>query len=265
MTLSGYGARDGERQGTDMAKTNTTSTAGRAKRATGGRKGARASAKGPAGSRAFKRAEQAAKEALKDPKKARELGDEAEAKAGKHGIDLGGALGDLQTLIRLIRAYASNDYREVPTKTMVAAAAAVAYFVMPIDAIPDVIPGAGYLDDTAVLYFVVRAIRRDLDDFRTWEEHQRSPERRTRKATGAKSQVTKRRATKRAAATKTGSAGRTTNRTPGSSDGAAPRSRARTTGKRAPTTAGAAAKAASRRTTKAAATKQTGSRRSDAT
>ena len=35
--------------------------------------------------------------------------------------------------------------------------------------VPDWIPGAGFLDDAAVIAWVVRAIRKDLDSFAKWE------------------------------------------------------------------------------------------------
>jgi uncharacterized membrane protein YkvA (DUF1232 family) len=106
---------------------------------------------------------------LKDPAAARELEKDALSKIREHSEALGDALDDLLTLIRLIRAYATGDYREIPVRTIAAAAAAVAYFVMPIDAIPDFIPVAGYIDDVAVILLVVDAISRNLDDFREWE------------------------------------------------------------------------------------------------
>jgi len=49
------------------------------------------------------------------------------------------------------------------------ATAAIIYFVNPADVIPDVIPLVGYVDDAAVIAWVVAAIRADLDAFRRWE------------------------------------------------------------------------------------------------
>lgn len=129
------------------------------------------------GSRAFKKAEREANKVLKDPAEAKKLRAKAEKKAKANRVDLGDALTDLQTLMRLMTAYTRGDYRELPKTTMLAAVGAVIYFVNPIDLIPDVIPGVGYLDDISVLFFVVKAIQRDLDDFRTWEAEQKTPKR----------------------------------------------------------------------------------------
>lgn len=79
---------------------------------------------------------------------------------------------DLLTLVRLVRAWAQRDYRQVSRKTILAVVGAVIYFVSPIDAIPDFIPIAGLADDVAVVAAVVRAVRGDLDRFRAWEDEQ---------------------------------------------------------------------------------------------
>ena len=42
--------------------------------------------------------------------------------------------------------------------------AALAYFVMPVDAIPDVIAGVGFTDDAAVIAAVVALLRTNLKD-----------------------------------------------------------------------------------------------------
>lgn len=76
---------------------------------------------------------------------------------------------DLPTLIRLTRAYAGGQYRALPWKALVAAVTALLYFVIPLDAIPDAIPLIGYLDDAAVVAFVMRLLRVEVGQFRAWE------------------------------------------------------------------------------------------------
>jgi uncharacterized membrane protein YkvA (DUF1232 family) len=50
----------------------------------------------------------------------------------------------------------------------------IIYFVSPIDLIPDFIPVAGYVNDAAVIAFVVRQVKIDLDKFTAWEAEQRA-------------------------------------------------------------------------------------------
>ena len=48
--------------------------------------------------------------------------------------------------------------------------AVVIYFLMPIDAIVDVIPLVGYVDDIAVIGFVLASVKGEVDKFRQWEK-----------------------------------------------------------------------------------------------
>lgn len=43
------------------------------------------------------------------------------------------------------------------------------YVVSPLDPIPDAVPGIGFLDDAAVIGYVISAVRDELDTFRDWE------------------------------------------------------------------------------------------------
>jgi len=73
---------------------------------------------------------------------------------------------DLITLVDLLRAYVRGEYRDVPTRTLLLLVAGVLYFVTPLDAIPDVIPGLGFVDDVTVLTYVLGLIRGEIDRFR---------------------------------------------------------------------------------------------------
>lgn len=76
---------------------------------------------------------------------------------------------DLWTLLRLLRAYAGRRYTEVSTATLIMVIAAVVYFVNPFDAIPDLLPFIGYVDDASVIAFVIARVRGEIERFRTWE------------------------------------------------------------------------------------------------
>jgi uncharacterized membrane protein YkvA (DUF1232 family) len=107
----------------------------------------------------------------KDPDTLTDLAKKAIKKAESTGR--GGPLMDLwaslQTLLRLIRAYAKGEYRAVPSQKLVLIVAAILYFLTPIDVIPDFVIGLGYLDDAAVIAWVVNTVRSVLDDFLKWE------------------------------------------------------------------------------------------------
>lgn len=62
------------------------------------------------------------------------------------------------TMVRLAR-----DER-VPTPTKLLAGAVVAYFVMPVDILPDLIPFVGQVDDVAVALFAIEKIAAGVDE-----------------------------------------------------------------------------------------------------
>jgi uncharacterized membrane protein YkvA (DUF1232 family) len=75
---------------------------------------------------------------------------------------------DLQTLLRLLRAYGEGSYREVSGKNLALAGLGLLYLASPLDVIPDFLPG-GFTDDAAVIGFVLRKIRSELAAFEAWE------------------------------------------------------------------------------------------------
>jgi uncharacterized membrane protein YkvA (DUF1232 family) len=80
---------------------------------------------------------------------------------------------DVQTLLRLMRAYGEGRYREVSGKNLALAGLAIMYLVSPLDVLPDFLPG-GFFDDAAVIGFVVKKIRTELVAFEIWEQAQGS-------------------------------------------------------------------------------------------
>ena len=107
-----------------------------------------------------------------DREKTEELLKEAEKKARKNPGPVSAQMQDLATLLRMVRAYFSKEYREMPWETIAMAIGAIAYFVSPVDLIPDLIPVAGYVDDAAVIAFVIASATNDLHNFREWEAQQ---------------------------------------------------------------------------------------------
>jgi uncharacterized membrane protein YkvA (DUF1232 family) len=77
---------------------------------------------------------------------------------------------DLKALLRLIAAYARGDYRDVSLPSMILVVGAILYVLTPIDVIPDFIPGIGLLDDAAVVTFVLRRVRDEIEAFLEWEQ-----------------------------------------------------------------------------------------------
>lgn len=91
----------------------------------------------------------------------------------------GPRLGQLKEDVRLLQALCAawwrGEYRAVSPKALVTIVAGLLYFVSPLDAIPDWLLGVGFLDDIAVLGWVLKTVSDELDAFRAWRQRQ-SPE-----------------------------------------------------------------------------------------
>ena len=80
---------------------------------------------------------------------------------------------DVQTLLRLMRAYGEGRYRQVSGRNLALAGLGIIYLVSPLDVIPDFLPG-GFFDDAAVIGFILKKIRTELVAFEIWEQSQGS-------------------------------------------------------------------------------------------
>ena len=76
---------------------------------------------------------------------------------------------DVQTMLRLVRAYERGEYQQVPNDALMWIVAGLNYLVDPFDLIPDKIPFLGFVDDATVVEFVADKTRQTLDDFMIWE------------------------------------------------------------------------------------------------
>lgn len=119
--------------------------------------------------RAFDLAETAARRAVRRRFRVVRLTREAYSKIDRHESALRRVSRDLRSMIRLARAWAAKEYRDVPWKSVVYIVAAIVYFLNPADLIPDVLTGIGFVDDAAVIGAVVRTVTEDLAAFRGWE------------------------------------------------------------------------------------------------
>jgi len=76
----------------------------------------------------------------------------------------------LQLMIRLIKAYATGEYREVAAKSMATVVGVLVYFVSPLDLIPDVLPILGIADDVALVVWMFNVLEKEMSRFSDWEK-----------------------------------------------------------------------------------------------
>lgn len=103
---------------------------------------------------------------LKSTKDVRELVDTASKEIDSGKKKIVSLQSEISVLIAMLRSWAKGDYNEVPWTTLALCTGALIYFVNPLDAVPDLVPGFGLLDDATVIGFVVASIKKDIHNFK---------------------------------------------------------------------------------------------------
>lgn len=80
----------------------------------------------------------------------------------------GGTLSMIPTMISLIKSYIKKEYTNIPIGTIIAIISALAYFLSPVDFIPDALPGVGLVDDATVIAVCLKLVKSDLEDYKKW-------------------------------------------------------------------------------------------------
>jgi uncharacterized membrane protein YkvA (DUF1232 family) len=80
----------------------------------------------------------------------------------------------VKLLSRMVKAYASGDYRNLPWKSLLSIVAVLIYFVSPIDLIPDFLPFIGVTDDIALVVWLMKTISGDINKFGEWEKREKT-------------------------------------------------------------------------------------------
>ncbi|GAB3799253.1 hypothetical protein GCM10028819_22170 [Spirosoma humi] len=119
----------------------------------------------------FKRANVGAVRYARNSRSLFQLVKDALAKSGGlSGNNIAAFREQLGIVARLVRAYASGEYRQLPWKTLISIVAVLLYFVNPLDIIPDILPIVGFADDIALVGWLFSSIGSDIEKFRQWEQ-----------------------------------------------------------------------------------------------
>jgi uncharacterized membrane protein YkvA (DUF1232 family) len=90
--------------------------------------------------------------------------------AGKENKGVGQVLAEKITMLsRMVKAYASGQYKIIPWASIVKIVAVLIYFISPIDVIPDFLPVVGLADDFALVMWLFSSLQEDFANFEAWE------------------------------------------------------------------------------------------------
>ena len=122
-------------------------------------------------------AEVRARRLVESPKELLRVVEQARRKQASAGTArrLKGVLAELKTMLHLVQAWAGGAYTGVSKVNLVLIVGAVVYFLMPTDLVPDFIAGLGFVDDAAVIAWVVGAVRDELANFKAWRPTDEEP------------------------------------------------------------------------------------------
>lgn len=117
----------------------------------------------------LKKGYQKAKEILTDDSKMEEFLRKLEKKLNEVP-DIGDKLAKVPVMISLLKSYFKKEYQEIPYDSIIAIVSSLLYFLSPIDLIPDIILGVGYLDDAAVVAFCLKLVNKDIEKYMEWRD-----------------------------------------------------------------------------------------------
>lgn len=86
-------------------------------------------------------------------------------KADKKASNLGSKMGDFKLLLKMMKDVMSGKY-SVSGKEKAILIGAIVYVVSPIDAIPDVIPVVGWLDDIGVVGYAMVSLSNTIQRYK---------------------------------------------------------------------------------------------------
>ena len=71
--------------------------------------------------------------------------------------------------LELVKDFAKGDYQEIPWGSLSVIIASLAYFLAPIDIIPDIFPAIGFFDDALFLTTAIKYVQEDLKHYCVWK------------------------------------------------------------------------------------------------
>jgi uncharacterized membrane protein YkvA (DUF1232 family) len=118
----------------------------------------------------YEKWESKAKEYAEDKSKAAGLLQDAMKKAeGKKTGPIGEIWEKLQLLFSILKDWLNGSYKDISKSSITIILLGLLYFVMPVDIVPDWIISLGFLDDAAVLGFIINQVNQNLEEYKVWK------------------------------------------------------------------------------------------------
>jgi len=79
---------------------------------------------------------------------------------------------DVKLFFSMLKDFFTKKYIDVPVGTIMSLAGTLLYVFLPIDIIPDFMPGIGFIDDAAMIALCLRMAKLDIEKYKAWKESQ---------------------------------------------------------------------------------------------
>lgn len=111
---------------------------------------------------------------IKHPEKFTERANEIFNKATnrQENQTLGDFGNKVKSLFRMTKMALNGQYTAIPKGRVILGLAALAYIVSPVDLFPDFLPFVGFMDDAAMMLWLVKYASEELEKFEQWEKSQ---------------------------------------------------------------------------------------------
>lgn len=110
-----------------------------------------------------------AEKILNDPDQIKIILDKTKGKMNNPSQSFDSFREELFTLYEFAVDYFEKNYRDVSIKSIFILIFALVYFVIPSDIIPDLLLGIGYIDDSIVILWSYRAIKKEVLKYKEWK------------------------------------------------------------------------------------------------
>ena len=75
---------------------------------------------------------------------------------------------DIKTMCAMVKAWAKKEYKGIPVKSIGMVILTLGYVFLPLDFIPDYLPGIGLVDDASMVALCLAAVKSDIEAFKNW-------------------------------------------------------------------------------------------------
>lgn len=79
-------------------------------------------------------------------------------------------LNEILLIVAMIRDHFTGRYKAFSGSTIFMFVLGLVYFITPVDVIPDFIPVLGFTDDIALVLYILKKFREDINEYRDWKE-----------------------------------------------------------------------------------------------